>query len=335
VADPEAGPLLPGGGFAAQIRPFEQPLLRERYPGGVVVNEYGFPEWDLLARAVVALPDPVPGLTVDELRVLDVLTANELMVLAADPLWAFTADDYAALTPPGWVWAHLATARQLALVPAEAHGAFRHLGGVALLVVDRSRRGVTTDAATPVPRDAPTRLSEGVLARLEGHLGQPLPAAYRAFLAGTNGAAPTVPAVHPRYGFVADQPFFGLDRPDPHQDLVYANRWFGDRLTADFLAAGYVQGGLIAVRVAGEDTGSVWYLDDDDHRDDDRFDAAYISATLLHRLADDFDAFWSDLAVPPRRLLDLVDDAVADGRARRVSPSGMGDSLPPARRPPV
>jgi hypothetical protein len=332
---PDGPPVVPGAGLALQIRQLDSPTLRIRYRGGVVINEFGFPEWDLLARSIVELPAPAPGLTVDEVRVLDVLTANELMVLAEDPLWAFTKDDWAALTPPGWVWAHVAMSRRMALVPAEVNGAFRHMGGAALMVVDRSRHGVTPDDAMPVPMDFTELLADDLVWRLEEHLGHPLPAAYRGFLNRTNGAAPTVPAVHPRHGFVVDQPFFGLSRPDPHQDLVYANQWFGDRLTRDFLVIGYVQGGLIAVRVTGPDTGSVWYYDDDDHRDDDRFDAAYISATLLHRLADDFDAFWNDLVVPPRQLLELVDDAVAEGRARRLRPPGMGGSLPPARRPPA
>jgi hypothetical protein len=170
---------------------------------------------------------------------------------------------------------------------------------------------------------------------VEGQLGVELTPSYRDFLSRTNGPTATTPAVHPRHGFVADQPFFGVGRDDPHQDLRYVNQWLGDRLTRDFLAVGYVQGGLIAVRVTGPDADSVWYWDDDDHRDDDRFDAAYISATLLHRLADDFDAFWNDLVVPPRQLLELVDDAVAEGRARRLRPPGMGGSLPPARRPPA
>ena len=335
MAEP-AAPRIPGGGFAAQIRPFGPPPLRERFPGGIVIDEYGFPVWDPLARAVVELPEPAAGLTVDEIRVLDVLTANELMVLAGDPLWAFTADDYAALTPPGWVWAHVATARRLALVPAAVHAAFRHVGGVALMVVDRSRRGVTTDGdGEPVPMGFTERVGPAVLDRLESQLGRPLPAAYRSFLARTNGAAPTTPGVHPGHGFVADQPFFGLGRTDPLQDLVYANRWLGDRLTADFLAVGHVQGGLVAVRVAGDDAGSVWYLDDDDHRDDDRFDAEYISAHLLHRLAGDFDGFWDALAVAPRRLLELVDDSASAGRARLTSPPDLGASLPADLRPPA
>lgn len=323
---------IPGAAYAAQIRHLAAPMLRMRYRSGVVIDAAGFPQWDLYARALVELPDPEPGLTIDEIRVLDVLTANELMIIAADPLWAFTADDYAPLTPPGWVWAHLPHGRRLALVPAELYGAFRHLGGVALLRLNRRRRGILIDDSTPVPMDYAERLSDDLTNRLESHLGRRLPEAYRVFLSGTNGATPSTPGIHPRHGFVVDQPFFGLSRTDRHQDLGYASQWFGDRLTDDFLAIGYVQGGLLAVRTAGEDVGSVWFYDADDYRDDDRYDAGYICDHLLYRCADDFDAFWHSLSVAPRHLLELVDRDVTGGRASVASAPDLGALLPATKR---
>lgn len=324
--------MVPGGGHAARIRQLTPPILRVRYRHGVAVNLHGFPEWDLYARAVVELPAPEPDLTVDEVRALDVLTANELMVLTGDPLWSFTANDYAALTPPGWVWTHLAFSRRLALVPAELHGAFRHSGGAAQLEIGRGRRGVRIDDSTPVPMDYRERLAEPLVAKLEGALGRALPEAYRLFLAHTNGAVPTTPGIHPRYGFVVDQPLFGLARADRHQDLYYANGWFRDRLTADFLAIGYVQGGLLVLRTAGEAAGSVWYQDDDDYRDDDSYDADHLCQHLLYRCADDFDAFWHSLAVAPRWMLNLVDTAVRSGRARVVATEGQGAALPTSKQ---
>ena len=61
------------------------------------------------------------------------------------------------------------------------------------------------------------------MTKLEEHLGLPLPGAYRAFLARTNGGRPAAPAVHPGHGFLVDQPFFGLARTDRSQDLGYAS----------------------------------------------------------------------------------------------------------------
>ena len=322
----------PGAGWASQIRHFESPVLRMRYRGGVVINPRGLPEWDLLGRALVRLPVPEPGLTIDEVRIADVLTANEVMVGLEDPLWSFTADDYVARTPSGWVWAHRFGGRELVLMPAEAHGAFRHVGGVASMHVDRSRRGLRIEDPAEVPMLPADRLADGLLARLEDRLGYRLPPAYRDFLARSNGAEPRTPGVHPDYGFVVDQPFFGLSRADRHQDLVYASQWFGDRLTDGYLAVGYVQGGLLAVKVTGADSGSVWYWDDDDPRDDDRLDAAIICSTLLHRCADDFDDFLADLSAVPARLLSVVDHRVETGLAVVVHPPDLGSSLPAGKR---
>jgi hypothetical protein len=105
-------------------------------------------------------------------------------------------------------------------------------------------------------------------------------------------------------------------------------------LTEEFLAIGYVQGGTLAVKVRGDDTGSIWYADDDDYRDDDRFDAAHISAHLLGRCGADFDEFWGQLSRPPQRLMQLVRETVDRGWAVSARTKDMGASLPRAKRPP-
>src|SRR5947209_5827950 len=144
----------------------------------------------------------------------------------------------------------------------------------------RYPRGVPVDpAGYPVWTLAARarRVPEEALLDLERRrLGFPLPPGYRAFLTRTNGAAPDRPGVLRGYGFVADQRFFGLGRSDEAEDLVGANRYLADRCTADRLAIGYVQGGMILVKVAGADADSVWYWDDDDPRARQDHDAAYI-----------------------------------------------------------
>ncbi|WP_178379967.1 HNH endonuclease [Cryptosporangium aurantiacum] len=319
---------LPGSGWAARIRPFDSPVLRVRYRGGIAYDLAGLPVWDLLARAVVQLPDPEPGLTVDEIRVADVLTANEVMLATGDPLWWVNANDHTALTPPGWVWAHLFGSRRVALVPAVAYGAFRHVGGVATLPVDRSVRGVRVDEPVAVPFAEPAPLGENVLGAVERRIGQPLPDAYRRLLGAATGVGPTAPGVHPEHGFVVDQPFFAVGHADRHQDLLYARHWFTDRFTADYLPIGYVQGGVLALRLTGPDVGSVWFADDDDPRDDDRYDAAGYCAELLVRCADDLDAFRSALSVVPRALVDVVVTRVTSGAAAPIEVPGAGASLP-------
>ncbi|MGA8116265.1 MAG: SMI1/KNR4 family protein [Actinocatenispora sp.] len=324
----------PGSQYLAQIREFGPPMLRMRYRSGVVIDAQGFPQWDLLARATVQLPDADTALTYDELRVLDVLTANEVMMRTGDPLWEFTRHDHAALTPPGWTWAHLRGARAVALVPVEAYNAFRHPGGLSVLSFNRRRYGIALGQHRSVPRESVSRLTAELVERMEEKFGFRFPDGYREFLADTNGACPTTPGIHPDFGFVTDLPFFGVNRPDPHQDVIYANGWFGDRLTSDFFAVGYVQGGLLTVRVRGTDLGSVWYWDNDDPRDDDRHDAEYVCQHLLYRVADSFGDFWAQLSAAPDRMVARVREAATGGAARSVFTEQMGASLSQDRRPP-
>jgi hypothetical protein len=306
------------------------PMLRIRYRNGVAIDPHGFPDWLPYARSLVELPPVPPARGLDEARVLDVLTANEVMARAGDPLWT-----PGARTPAGWSWAHLAMTRRVALVPAELHGAFRHLGGVSTMAADRERRGVALDgsvAPPPVRREA--QLSEAAVVTVEDRLGYRLPDGYRAFLAGTNGGCPEEPAVHPDFGFLVDQPFFGLKRTDWLQDLVYANAWLTDRLTSQYLCIAYVQGGLLALQVRGPGAGAVCYWDDDDHRDRDAYRADEICERLLHRCAPTFDAFWTALRAVPASLRAQAVAAVRDGQARRLVPDDLGAALPAAKRPP-
>jgi len=309
---------IPGGRYAFQVVHPGSPMLRIRYRRGVAIDPYGFPDWIPYARALVELPPADPALGIDEARVLDVLTANT------------ATRSGGGATPDGWTWAHVARSRRIALVPAELHGAFRHLGGVSTGAADRARLGVPVQGEPP-PIVVTERLSEAAVRAIEQRLGGALPSAYRSFLARTNGGRPGRPAVHPGFGFVADQPFFGADRVDWLQDLVYANAWFGDRLTADWLAIGYVQGGLIAVRVRGGDEGSVWFYDDDDPRDSGGYEAADVCARLLHRCADDFAAFWRALREPAPALLTRVRAAAAESVL--VLDERLGSALPPSRSP--
>jgi hypothetical protein len=326
------------------------PVLRVRYREGVLVDPYGFPDWLLLARALVELPPPVPGLTVDENRVVDVLAANAALAREGeDPLWSGAADgaaverrlgaaptsSAAVATPARWCWAHLGLARRLALVPIELHGSFRHAGGVRTMPVDATRRGLRTDPdAGPIGTGPGDEVPAEILEDLESLLECPLPATYRRYLAETNGAAPAEPAVLDGLGFIADQPLFGIARTDQQQDLWYAREWLADRFTPDLLPIGYVQGGLLAVELTGPAADSVWYWDDDDARDDAGFDPPYIRQHLLHRCADSFAEFWAALRRPASALVDLADGLASSGRVRPVRDELAGDGLPAAMRAP-
>ena len=326
--------MFPGERFALQVIHPGSPVLRIRYRSGILVAPNGVPDWLLYARAIVELPAVPDGLTRDEARVTDVLTANEVMLDTGDPLWQFTGADFAARTPPGWTWAHLVEGRQVALVPAELHGSYRHIGGVNMLRGSVSGAGLRTDwDPRPVPRRSAESLSEDLVVELEKRLGYRLPQRYRAFLIETNGPVPTEPGVHENFGLVVDQPWFGLAREDRHQDLLYANNWLADRFTDEFLAVAPVQGGLLAVKVRGDDSDSIWFWDDDDPRDNDAFDAGYICEHLLYRVADDVTRLWDELALPAAGLLEVM-DAMVRGGAREIRPELAGAWLPANRRAP-
>ncbi|WP_131785281.1 SMI1/KNR4 family protein [Protofrankia symbiont of Coriaria ruscifolia] len=340
------GPTIPPGAhLALSIVHPGSPTLRIRYRDGVLVTPQGYPDWALCARAMVDLPHPEPGLTLDEVRVVDVLAANVAMARAAagpdgDRLWLAgggPAEDAALATPPGWCWAHLGPhgrpGRQLALVPIELHGSYRHAGGVRALPT--TGRGLRLDAEpAPVGHGPAEPVPDDVLDVLERLFGWPLPPRYRRFLAETNGAGPAAPGVLPGYGFVADQPLFGVARTDQHQDVSYAAEWVRDRLTLDFLPIGYVQGGLFAVKISGGDVDSIWYWDDDDPRDRNAFGADYICAHLLHRCADDIDDLWASLARPARPLLRIAAEWAAAGRVTQVCDEAVGAGLPARMKAP-
>jgi hypothetical protein len=311
--------------------------LRVRYRRGVLITPYGFPDWTLYARALVALPPVREGqpLTVDEKRLVSVLAANAAMARTHnDPLWTDPGPGHAVGTPTGWCWAHTpAPGSPLALVPAELHGSFRH--GGARWAAGPGPRGLRLDPYAPTPgRRADDPVPEHILGLAERLLGWALPPIYRGFLAETNGAGPGTAAIVPPYGFLFDQPLFGFGRDDRQFDLTGDAEWVRDRLTPDFLPVGFVQGGLLALKVAGDDIDSIWYLDDDDPRDREEFGPAQICAHLLQRCADSIDALWAALARPPAALVGHADELVDRGLVVELRDEMVGASLPPRMRAP-
>jgi hypothetical protein len=315
-------------GLVVHPRP---PVLRVRYRHGLYIDLRGYPDWLPYASAMVRVAPVPPGLSVDEARLIDVLIANRLLARALSPSAALPVD---GATPAGWVWAHVGNTRDVALVPADLHAAFRHRGGVSTMRLDVAARGLlTTDRGAAVRFQAVRTVAEDALVKFEDWLGTRLPAGYREHLRATNGGVPTSPGVWPGAGFLVDQPLFGLAAEDRAQDLAQVNTWLGDRLTTDFLAIGHVQGGLLAVKVRGDAAGSVWFWDDDDPRDDERYEAPVICGDLLVRCAEDFPAFVAALSTVPAELTRIADGAVRAGRAELLTPDGMGAALPRTRRP--
>jgi len=320
-----------GASSAGRIVALRPPVLRLRYRHGVYVTLSGYPDWIPYAAAVVRIAPTAAVYTVDEDRLLHVLAANEVLA-------RHTGNG----APHGWIWARLGNAAEsaaddasyLALVPAELHGAFRHRGGGAGARSSVPLRGLLADdLGGPVPfRPARTVTAEAI-EKLESWLGYGLPDAYRTFLAATNGGVPWAPGVLRTSGILVDQPLFGLAATDRMQDLAYANMWLRDRLTADFLGIGYVQGGLLALRVRGDRAGSIWHWDDDDPRDDERYEAPVICRDLLRPCAPDMTAFLAALSPVPASLRAVATGLTDTGSAALVAVDGLGAALPRSRRP--
>jgi A nuclease of the HNH/ENDO VII superfamily with conserved WHH/SMI1 / KNR4 family (SUKH-1) len=319
---------IPNGQFAGRLIEFSDPELDRKYPRGVYVNLHGYPDFSVYARCAAEIADPPSGLSADEVRVTDVIAANLIGAASGDPLWQQGRPTI--VTPEGWTWAHEARTRRLFLVPVDLHASFRHHGGIATLPTDPSKTGLWHEGMLePVAFERSGSVPEEALSQLESQLGFPLPPSYRRFLGGTDGGRPLVPAVNLACGFIADSWLFGLRRSDPHQDLVYANQALYDRFTEEYLGIGFVQGGMIAVKIRGGDLGSVWYFNDDDPRDHDGRDAGSVCAELLVRIGNDFDDFARHLVALPKQLMEISQSAVDSGFGHLVTDLPyLGSALP-------
>ncbi|MFI1378633.1 SMI1/KNR4 family protein [Embleya sp. NPDC020886] len=324
----------PAAEFAGSIVDFGRTSRSRVYPDGIFVDLYGFPDFLPYARAVIETGPVPPGLGIDEARVTDVIAANLATAGAGDPLYA---DLVETATPRGWTWHHAPHTRRLHLVPVDVANAILHHGGVATMTVDRERTGLWSpveQAQVPARLRVGRPLTDGDLSHLEHkYLKYRLPDAYRALLIDNGGGPPARPAVHLRHGFVLDQQFLNLyGEYDPYDLLDVAAR-FTDRLTADFLAVAWVQGGALVLKTQGEDAGSVWYWDNDD-RYARQGDTPEATVALMSRLAGDLTTLLADeLVQVPDELDEIARTAVAGGHYRPVVDNRAGTGLPADLRP--
>ncbi len=314
----------PNAAYAGQVVHFPDPLRAARHPGGVRVDDDGYPDFSPYAAAAAEIADPPEGFGLDELRLTDYVSANAAQHRAGHELFRGPSP---VATPHGWTWHHVVGGRRMELVPVEVKALLRHHGGLADCPADRDKRG-TRPLQDPFP--AHFALEPGVppggaeresaLRDLEEDLGYRLPGAYRDFLKAAGGRAPVGAAFDPELGLLVDQPFFALRDRAELDDLRYANKCLRDHLTKDYLGIGYVQGGLLALKVRGERTGGVWFCPYDDPRDRD---GAWESArerveALLVPCGDGLDAFLLRLAGGPPELETVANLMVDGGFARAV-----------------
>jgi SMI1 / KNR4 family. len=329
------GAYAPGAGYAGQVVHFPDPVRAEKYPDGVRVDRSGYPDFSRYATAAVEIADPPDGFGVDELRLTDYVSANAALYTQGHELWADL--DCAVATPHGWTWHHAVGgapvgSRRLELVPVEVKALLRHHGGLALSTADHGRRGTRplqehrpAHFALAGGSGDPISVTEPQVQRVEERLGYRLPGAYRDFLKVAGGRAPVGVALDTELGLLLDQPFLSIRDGRELDDLVYVNKCVRDHLTKDYLVVAYAQGGLLAVKVRGGRTGSVWLCLHDDARDTGGDEPPEQRCErLLLPCGDDFDAFLLRLAGSPPELETVAELMVDGGFARAVPVKEQG-----------
>ncbi|MFE9658987.1 MULTISPECIES: SMI1/KNR4 family protein [unclassified Streptomyces] len=316
----------PNAAYAGQVVHFPDPVRAARHPRGVRVDEHGHPDFAPYARAAAEIAEPPAGFGVDELRLTDYVSANAVLAAERHALWESGSP---VATPHGWTWHHVPGTRRLELVPVEVKALLRHHGGLTTTPVDQDKRGTrplqeTRPVHFGLPRGA-VAVTEAQVQSVEEELGYRLPGAYRSFLKAAGGCAPVGAALDAELGLLVDQPFFTVRDEAAINDLVYMNKCLRDHLTKDYLGIGFVQGGLLAVKVRGELPGSVWFCAHDDARDRDGFPVEERMRTLLLPCGDDFDVFLSRLAGGPPEL-ETVANLMVDGGFARSVPVGGAES---------
>ncbi|MFF8611630.1 SMI1/KNR4 family protein [Streptomyces sp. NPDC015350] len=313
----------PNAAYAGQLVHFPDPVRASRHPGGVRMDERGSPVFAPYARAAAEIAEPPEGFGVDELRLTDYVSANAALAASGHELWDTIP---AVATPHGWTWHHVPGGRRMELVPVEVKALLRHHGGLAGTAVDHNKRGTrplqeTRPAHFRLPKGA-VAVSEAQILGVEEDLGYRLPGAYRSFLKAAGGSAPVGTALDAELGLLVDQPFFTVREEAAVNDLVYVNKCLRDHLTKDYLGVGFVQGGIIAVKVRGNGVGSVWFCAYDDARDRDGWHVQERVDRLLLPCGADFDAFLQRLAGNPPELETVANLMVDGGFARAVPVEG-------------
>ncbi|MFF7650363.1 SMI1/KNR4 family protein [Streptomyces sp. NPDC007983] len=313
----------PNTAYAGQVVHFPDPVRAARHPMGVRVDENGFPDFSPYARVAAEIAEPPEGFGVDELRLTDFVSANAALHATGHELWN---DVSAVATPHGWTWHHVPGGRRMELIPVEVKALLRHHGGLATALVDQDKRGTRPLQDTrPIHFGLPVRglsVTEEQVLGVEEDLGYRLPESYRAFLKAAGGCAPVGAALDPELGLLVDQPFFTVRDEAAVNDLVYVNKCLRDHFTKDYLGVGFVQGGVIAVKVKGDAIGSVWFCAYDDARDRDGWTVQERVERLMLPCGEDFDAFLLRLAGNPPELETVANLMVDGGFAYAVPVEG-------------
>ena len=315
----------PNAAYAGQVVHFPDPVRAARHPRGVRVDERGYPDFSPYARAAAEIAEPPEGFGVDELRLTDYVSANAALHGVRARAVGHDCRRWRRRTAGrGTTWPG---ARRLELVPVEVKALLRHHGGLATAAVDQDKRGTrplqeTRPAHFGLPKSA-VAVTEQQVQGVEEDLGYRLPGAYRSFLKAAGGCAPVGAALDAELGLLVDQPFFTVRDEAAVNDLVYVNKCLRDHLTKDYLGVGFVQGGLLAVKVQGRAArfGVVLRVRRRAGRGSDVAAGRSGWSGCCCRAVTDFDAFLPRLAGNPPEL-ETVANLMVDGgfaRCRRRS----------------
>ncbi|WP_329582947.1 SMI1/KNR4 family protein [Kitasatospora sp. NBC_01250] len=320
---------VPNAAYAGQVVHFPDPVRAAKYPDGVRVDAQGYPDFGAYAAAAAEVADPPEGFGVDELRLTDYVSANAALFSQGHELWA--DQECAVATPAGWTWHHAVGGaahgwRRMELIPVEVKALLRHHGGLARSAADHARRGTRPlqerkAVHFPLSKEGadPLTVGEDLVQAAEERLGYRLPGPYRGFLKLAGGRTPAGVALDTDLGLLLDQPFLTLSEEYGVEDLVYVNKCLRDHLTKDYLGIAFVQGGILALKVRGEQLGSVWFCLYDDARDNGApEEAADRVRRLLLPCGDSFDDFLLRLAGSPPELETVAELMVDGGFARAV-----------------
>lgn len=148
--------------------------------------------------------------------------------------------------------------------------------------------------------DAEGTLREEDVASLEEDLGVALPQPYRRWLAATNGGYTRDEPELPGLAGLDSDLLLGLFGVRDDDELASNLRWnrqaqlnsdgFHADVPTDFIPVGSTGDGLIVLKVAGDDLGSVWWADFELLSDAVERELPVVGHAL-RRLADNFDAF--------------------------------------------
>lgn len=167
--------------------------------------------------------------------------------------------------------------------------------------VDAPADWVVRPGAEPVVLRPLGSADERQLQLAEAALKRSLPHVYRRWLAATNGALPPADVqVHDQpFTLTRYQPLLGIHPGDPTLDLIAGDAVRARYLTDEFVVIAEPSGGLLAVKVAGPELDSIWFLPEREMAGaaqqyrEAGFAAPqeYLAGRRLRLVAEDFDEF--------------------------------------------